>query len=203
MPLHIRAEVSFQELSPAMTPQQVNLKNPGLAAFLAWLVPGLGHWYQGRRGKAILYFVCIYGLFITGMVMGQGKIVFWRWVNPLQDSENFRIWYPAQFWAGLIALPALIQATLIKYGFNPILGGYLAEPSLNVINALHKDAGRFVDIGVVYTSIAGLLNVLAIYDAYEGPWLLNQEADAEPKAQTPTPNVVVAEGPALSVEPGA
>ncbi len=186
-----------------MTPQHVNLKNPHLAAFLAWLVPGLGHLYQGRRGKAILYFLCIYGLFVTGLVMGQGKIVYWRWVNPLQDSENFRIWYPAQFWVGLIALPALIQATLVRYGLDPILGGYLAEPPLNVINALHKDAGRFVDIGVVYTSIAGLLNVLAIYDAYEGPWLLNQEAEQAKLAAVSTPDIAIPASPILSVEPGA
>ena len=157
-----------------MTRTQVDLKNPYLAAFLAWLVPGLGHLYQGRRGKAILYFVCIIGLFLIGMVMGQGKIVYWRWVNPLRSSEDFRIWYPAQFWVGLISFPALIQATLVKYGMNPILGGYLAEPSMNAINALHSSAGRFVDIGVVYTSIAGLLNVLAIYDAYEGPAMVDE-----------------------------
>src|SRR5262245_54445208 len=31
----------------------VELKDPPLAAFLAWLVPGLGHIYQGRTGKGV------------------------------------------------------------------------------------------------------------------------------------------------------
>lgn len=163
----------------------VDLKNRGLAAFLAWLVPGLGHLYQGRKGKAALYFVCITGLFVAGMIMGEWKIVFWRWVNPFQNSEDFRLWYPAQFWVGLLALPALIQATLVRYNMGPILGGYLAEPPMNIINGLHNSAGRFVDVGVVYTCIAGLLNVLAIYDAYEGP-ALGDEPEAKTSAE-PTP----------------
>jgi hypothetical protein len=161
----------------------INLKSRGLAAFLAWLVPGLGHLYQGRRGKAALYFLCITGLFVAGMVMGEWKIVFWRWVHPL--SEDFRIWYPAQFWAGLLAFPALVQATLAHYNMGPWFGGYLAEPALNVINGLHNTAGRYVDVGIVYTCIAGLLNVLAIYDAYEGPALVD-DPEAQPAPRTET-----------------
>ena len=33
----------------------LDLKNPGLAAFLAWLIPGLGHIYQGRILKGVLF----------------------------------------------------------------------------------------------------------------------------------------------------
>ena len=176
-----------------MTRPPIDLKNRQLAALLAWMVPGLGHFYQGRRGKGALYFVCILGLFGIGMGLGQGKIAFWRWVNPLQDSENFRLWYPAQFWVGLAAFPALVQATLLRYGMDPILGGYLAEPKMNVINALHSNAGRYVDIGVVYTCIAGLLNVLAIYDAYDGPAQVD-----EPEPESPAPDK---KEPGPTVEP--
>ena len=48
----------------------VELKDPGLAVFLAWLVPGLGHFYQGRIAKAILFFVCILGTFVYGVWLG-------------------------------------------------------------------------------------------------------------------------------------
>ena len=34
----------------------VPLKNRYLAGLLAWMVPGLGHWYQGRRAKAVPVF---------------------------------------------------------------------------------------------------------------------------------------------------
>ena len=73
--------------------ETIDLKDPGLAAFLAWLVPGLGHWYQGRRAKAALYFVCIIGLFAYGLYLsssnekcldgngtiGYGRAVYFSW----------------------------------------------------------------------------------------------------------------------------
>ncbi len=146
----------------------VNLKNPYLAGLLAFLVPGLGHWYQGRRGKAILYAVCILGLYGAGFCLGDGKNVFWRWVNPLKDSENFRLQFLGQFWVGLPGVLSLIQATLAYKDMSPILGGFLGEPPLHLLNGLHQ-YGKQVDVGTVYTTIAGLLNILAIYDAMEGP----------------------------------
>jgi hypothetical protein len=45
----------------------------------------------------------------------------------------------------------------------------LAEPTQNEINGLYPGLGKFVEIGTLYTTVAGLLNVLAIYDAFEGP----------------------------------
>ncbi len=167
-------------LNPSANPQGlIPLKNPPTAAFLAWLVPGLGHIYQGRRAKGILYMVCILGLFFTGLALGEGKNVFWRWTSPSQDSENFRFSYFCQFFVGLPALPALIQATLAKYGSGTVLFGYLAEPPLVELNALHAKYGKLVEVGWVYTVIAGLLNILAIFDAYEGPAHADDEA-AEP-----------------------
>ncbi|MBX6314171.1 MAG: hypothetical protein IRY99_14835 [Isosphaeraceae bacterium] len=165
----------------ARTP--VPLKNPAKAAFLAWLVPGLGHFYQGRTGKGILYAVCILGLYFTGLALGEGKIVYWRWINPLNDPENFRASYLCQFWVGLPALPGLIQGTLRYFGSEtPILWGFLDMPPQNVINGLHPRLGKLVEVGWVYTVIAGLLNILAIYDAYEGPAYADEE-EAEPRAE--------------------
>jgi hypothetical protein len=157
-----------------MNEPSVTLRNPYLAALLAWMVPGLGHFYQGRTGKAILYSTCILGLYFTGLVMGEGQIVYWRWVNPLGNPEKFCIHYLGQFFVGLAALPALIQATLLQYRWDPILWGFMAEPSDVVLNGLHR-LGKLVEVGTIYTTVAGLLNILAIYDAYEGPALLEYE----------------------------
>ena len=38
---------------------EIDLKNPVIAAVLAWLWPGAGHMYQRRIGKGLLYMVCI------------------------------------------------------------------------------------------------------------------------------------------------
>ena len=159
------------------------MRSPYLAAFLAWLVPGLGHYYQGRRGKAILYAVCILGLYFVGLAMGDWKIVYWRWINPFKYSDKFCLYYPGQFWVGLAALPALIQGTLSYLGHEPILWGYLAEPPQIVINGLHPRLSKLVEIGTIYTTIAGLLNVLAIYDAFDGPAYSDDEDEAQSDTQ--------------------
>src|SRR5262245_5810575 len=114
-----------------MTQRPVELKKPVVAALLAWLVPGLGHIYQGRVGKGLLYSFCILGLYFTGMVLGEWKVVYWLWLNPLRDPENFRLSYIAQFCVGLPALPGLIQSILRHYGLGPILWGFLDAPAQN------------------------------------------------------------------------
>lgn len=167
----------------------VNLKNRYLAALLAWLIPGLGHFYQGRTGKGVLYATCILSLFFAGMVMGDWRIIYWRWISPLANTETFSFNYLGQFWAGLPALPALIQGTLKHYGQDPILWGFMAEPSQVEINRLYN-YGKWAEIGTLYTTIAGLLNFLAIYDAFDGPGHIVED---EPTPVVSNPKVDVIE----------
>ena len=164
----------------------IPLKNPRLAAFLAWLMPGLGHIYQRRIGKGILYAVCILSLYSLGFVLGEGKIVYWRWVNPLHNPEKFCLYYLGQFFVGLPSLPALIQSLLQHYGHDTILWGFMAEPSQIELNALQNRLGKLVEIGSIYTCVAGLLNILAIYDAYEGPAFQEEPAAAESRSASPS-----------------
>ncbi|CAN5871902.1 hypothetical protein BH23PLA1_BH23PLA1_25140 [soil metagenome] len=182
--------------------QPIPLKNRALAALLAFLLPGLGHFYQGRIGKGALYGLCILWLYAVGFALGQGYNVYWAWVNPLRDPENFRLYYLGQFWVGLPALPALIQATLIHLGYEPLLHGFMAAPVIdssmsvaaretlesvaNDIRGLHDRFGKLVEIGAIYTTVAGLLNILAIYDAYEGPAHVDDEPTptAEPASSS-------------------
>ncbi|HMB07484.1 MAG TPA: DUF6677 family protein [Isosphaeraceae bacterium] len=161
----------------------VPLHNPLKAAFLAWLFPGLGHYYQGRTGKGWLYLICILGLYAIGFALGEGRIVYWRWVNPLSNSDRFYLHYLGQFWVGLPALPALIQGTLSYFDLSPILWSFMAEPPQNVINGLHPRLGKLVEVGTIYTTVAGLLNVLAIYDAYEGPAFADEDQEPASEAQ--------------------
>lgn len=150
-----------------------DLKNRHLAALLTWLIPGLGQLYQGRTGKGILFLVCVLGLYFVGFALGRFQNVFWIWVDPRLDPERFRFSYLAQFFVGLPALPALIQGTLAHWS-DPgqpfaLLGGFMAPPSTETLNALQLTHGRLVEIGTIYTIVAGLLNILAIYDAWCGP----------------------------------
>ena len=50
------------------------------------------------------------------------------------------------------------------------------QPTLDV---LHKKLHRYFELGTIYTLIAGLLNILAIYDAYGGPVFVEKEEEDE------------------------
>ncbi len=83
-------------------------KNPWIAGLLAYLIPGAGHFYQGRMLKAVIYSVSILGLFIWGQKLGEGMVVY----NLPDRGGAFRyvaLSYAAQLGAGGCALPSLIQ----------------------------------------------------------------------------------------------
>lgn len=171
-----QASASNESRPSAMEEQiEIDLKDPLFAAFLAWLLPGLGHWYQGRRHKAVLFFVCILGTFIYGLYLGEGRVVYASW----RDNDH-RLPYLCQVGVGLPALPALIQAKRAQPLQFPFLWQDFMAPPKTVsppthgipaddLDDLHKRLHRFWELGTVYTMIAGLLNVLAIYDAWGGP----------------------------------
>lgn len=158
-----------------------DLRNPYLAAFLGWLLPGLGHWYQRRYFKAIIFGSCVIGLYLTGLWVGRGMVVYWTWVNPLRDSENFRLSFIFQSFVGGFTFPGMLQGLLLYFKIPPVLDGWMAAPPQNIVNGLHPQIGKLVEIGTIYTAVAGLLNMLAIMDAFGGPVKY-----AEPENQQPT-----------------
>jgi hypothetical protein len=52
---------------------------------------------------------------------------------------------------------------------HPLLGDFQREPSVSVINAVHNAGDKRLELGWVYTVIAGVLNIMVIYDAVAGP----------------------------------
>lgn len=153
-----------------MSEEALELKNPGLAALLGWLVPGLGHLYQGRIGKGILFFVCVMGLFLFGFWQGSWRIVYFRW-----DKQEWRWHYLAQLGAGAVALPALAYKPAWRAWLPEKVRSFEEPPTDQALDELHRRHGNVLDIAVVYTVIGGLLNVLAIYDAFAGPALFAEE----------------------------
>lgn len=177
----------------------VDLKNPALAGVLAWLVPGLGHFYQGRTAKGIVFCVCILSTFTYGVYLGGssewglGRVVYASW-RPGQR----RLPYLCQIGAGLVAMPALLEAQRAADGKKPLFGGFMAPPrpvddpnagrrrealfEQPTLDELHKTLHRYFDVGTAYTMIAGLLNVLAIYDACCGPVIAENRREEEEEA---------------------
>lgn len=147
----------------------VNLRDRGLAALLAWLVPGLGHFYQRRTAKGALFMTTILTIFFMGLFIGQGRVVYAAW-----GPQETRWHYLSQVGVGLPALPALVQWQLVKSGKEPFFGKsrFMVPPGFNgpenELHLLHRNLNRRFELGSVYTMIAGLLNMLVIYDAWGG-----------------------------------
>lgn len=90
-----------------MQEPEVNLKDPLIAAVLAYLVPGLGHLYQGRLFKAAIYSVCIFSLFFYGLWLSGGKIFQYRGEPGKPRTELLS--FVAQCGVGLPGLFAINQ----------------------------------------------------------------------------------------------
>jgi hypothetical protein len=174
-------------------PLEIELRTPWVAALLAWLVPGLGHMYQGRTAKGLLFFICIMGTFAFGLWgIGGGKVVY----ASSPGDQPWRWQYLCQLGVGLPAMPALLQRGRSEGPPLPVLGRFMAPPSKLPV-PLTDDSGNpstqpnelaawtvamhpYYELGTIYTVIAGLLNLLVICDAYGGPLLITpREKKAE------------------------
>ena len=120
-----------------MTPPEVSQRSPVAALVLGWILPGAGHAYAGRWGKAVLFFVCITGLVVAGLVLADGTNILPR-----------RLWYAAQVCAGGPAV-ALTPVSQYVASRGPV---DWADP--------------FHEMGTLYTAVAGFLNLLVMMDAY-------------------------------------
>ena len=164
---------------------EVDLKNPSLAAGLGWLIPGAGHLYQGRYGKGVLFLVCVLSTYFFGLAIGGGRVVYASWT-----PADRRWQYVCQLGVGAAALPALVQTRRVRNGQEPLWNEWMAPPSndqfadpeaVDELSALHFQHHAYFELGTLYTMIAGLLNILAVYDAYAGPVMVVRNEDPEKK----------------------
>lgn len=153
---------------PAEEMIEVELRNPAVAALLAWLWPGAGHIYQGRTGKGLLFMICILSTWFFGLALAEGHSVY-----ASNSTIARQLVFGCQLGAGLPAAPALVQAVYLRdpNHTTPLWSGFMAPPTENPdqLSDWSKEYGALLDMGVLYTMIAGLLNILAVFDAYGGP----------------------------------
>ena len=113
---------------------------------LAWLIPGAGHFALNERRRGIVIFVMIVLTFIVGLYVGSIGVV---------DPVTAKPWYAAQMMSSPVVL---------------VLGSHVADAHRQA-QAQHNPElaylvyGRAGEIGQIYTSIAGLLNLLCIVNA--------------------------------------
>lgn len=173
--------------APPPTPPPPPVKLDYVAGLLSYLVPGLGQLTQGRVAKGLLFLVSLYVLFFYGMYLGKYQNVYLpenEKPQPpmgLSNSVYTRFQFVGQFPIGIAAWPAVYQYAVYQdhTDEDAPLHGWMRAPSVQRLNELQRDSDKTWDLGWVYTIVAGVLNVLVIYDALAGP------AFREPKAAVP------------------
>jgi hypothetical protein len=109
---------------------------------LGWLIPGGGHLFLGRRGRGALLALSVVAMFVLGLMM-RGALF-----QPQTGDLLTMIIYCGGFLGNL--------ASGILYLLSVWLG--YAQPDV---------AGHVHDYGTKFLVAAGLLNVLAMVDAFE------------------------------------
>ena len=108
-----------------------------LCVVATWLVPGLGHWLLGRRGKGLLYAGVLTATFLIGLVLAEFRAV-------RSDDEFFLYLLGEGLCAGL-AFPSL----------------WLTQDLLLVADYPRLEVGR------LFCTVAGIMNVCVMVDVVE------------------------------------
>jgi hypothetical protein len=117
------------------------VSEPGVLVVLcvaAWLVPGAGHFWLGRRHKAVVFLLALTAMFVVGLFL-EGRIF------PFELSEP------------LVFLEAVANAGL----GGPWLAARMLDAGGGVVTAVTYEYGN------TFLIVAGLLNMLVVLDAYD------------------------------------
>lgn len=137
-----------------------------LAALAGWFVPGLGHACLGERRRAVILAVTIGLLWLGGLLIG-GLSVFDRALHPA--------WFLGQ----MLVAPSVAVDYAIQ---TQVKTRYPHPPAPGSDNFYEPSYGRVHEQGVLYTALAGLLNLLAVLDVlYRDP---RHRSAAEPAVAT-------------------
>ncbi len=126
-------------------PKLTALARMPIAGLLAWVIPGLGHIYLGHRARGLVCLVTITGTFWTGVAIGG--------VRDTIDPQERTLWFIAQFLSA--------GNTAAGYALTRVVAAGESRDDPPAVPAHWAS----VDVGVHYTGVAGLLNLLVIFDA--------------------------------------
>jgi hypothetical protein len=113
---------------------------------LAWVLPGGGYYVLGDKKRATIVFIAILLTFLTGLYIGSIGVI---------DPLGAKAWYAAQ----IMNSPAVI---LIG---NHVTTMYQEAQMYQDPTRAYSVFAKPSEIGQIYTSVAGLLNLLCIVNA--------------------------------------
>lgn len=122
----------------ATTAERAHAANPILICVVAWLIPGGGHLWQGRRQKGVVFLLALPAMFAVGLWL-SGRLFPFELSQPLVALEAFAN-------AGM-GLPYLIASAM---GLGQ-----------GVVTAASYEYGN------AFLIVSGLLNMLVVIDAYD------------------------------------
>ena len=112
------------------------------AVALGWLIPGGGHFLLKRTGRGALLLASVTGMFLCGLMM-QGAMF-----HP-QQGDMLTTLINTGGWIGDLCSGVLYLLS-VCFGYNQV-----------------DMAGHVHDYGTKFLVTAGLLNILAMVDAFE------------------------------------
>ncbi len=143
-----------------------------VAPVLAWIFPGWGHWHLRHRTRALLIGAGILFLYIGGLFIGGIDVI---------DREEDFWWYCGQVCAG----PATLAVEWVKdERLNPpaqpgVVGSARKpQPPLppddpayapDYVPAYSVSLGHANEMGTLFTTIAGMLNLIVILECVRLP----------------------------------
>jgi hypothetical protein len=163
------------------------VRSPPLVALAGWLVPGAGYWLIGQRARGTTVGVTVVLLFLLGLLVGGVRsleVPGWddRGHMIRLNSKGFKVSpddaaYPRTPW--VMRRSALSEIRAKPWSIAQMLTGPVAlgGAAWSIWAAADPDGaggraargvvshGRVNEIGILYTAVAGMLNLLAMIDA--------------------------------------
>ncbi len=153
------------------------------AAVASWIVPGLGHWILGLRRRGVVLCISILSLWLGGILIGGISVLDRadRAEGPARDyaqrGNGTSMWF---FGQALIAPSIVIQKVRANM-FVDFANLKIQDRQRGLQNDSHDNVfleptsfrptppyepsiGRVAEQGVLFTALAGLLNLLAMID---------------------------------------
>jgi hypothetical protein len=142
------------------TPAPRSPRDIATACALAWVVPGAGHLFLGKKLAAAVFFLVVVATFTLGLMQG-GKVYLVDRTQPLSYLATFT---------------NLALGPLDLLGRNAVYGRIAlrmpadreSEEAREILQAARRRIQRETyEYGTTYLLTAGLMNILLILDAFD------------------------------------
>jgi hypothetical protein len=138
------------------TPDKTFMPPPPLVALAGRVVPGLGYCIIGQRLRGAVIGVTILLLFAAGLAIGGMHVIDAPTGLTIQLIFQ-KPWFICQVMTGPVSLASSYLASH--------WGSYIDPKTAKTIVGVAFSHARMNEIGVLYTAIAGMLNLMAVIDA--------------------------------------